>query len=65
MAASLRRSCPADGRDLKHNSGMADDAIVVFASNHGDVLGAHGGMLQEWCNAYDEAVRMPLLVKGS
>ena len=45
-------------------SGMADDTIVVFTSDHGDVLGAHGGMMQKWYNAYDEAIRVPLVVKG-
>jgi arylsulfatase A-like enzyme len=45
-------------------SGMADDTIVVFTSDHGDMLGAHGGMLQKWCNAYDETARVPLLVTG-
>jgi arylsulfatase A-like enzyme len=45
-------------------SGMADDTIVVFTSDHGDMLGAHGGMQQKWCNVYDESVRVPLLVKG-
>ena len=45
-------------------SGMADDTVVVFTSDHGDMLGAHGGMQQKWCNAYDESVRVPLIVKG-
>jgi arylsulfatase A-like enzyme len=45
-------------------SGMADNTIVVFTSDHGDMLGAHGGMQQKWCNVYDESVRVPLLVKG-
>jgi choline-sulfatase len=45
-------------------SGMADDTIVVFTSDHGDLVGAHGGMQQKWYNAYDEAIRVPLLVKG-
>jgi arylsulfatase A-like enzyme len=45
-------------------SGMADNTIVVFTSDHGDMLGAHGGMQQKWCNAFDESVRVPLLVKG-
>ncbi|MHB1790337.1 MAG: sulfatase-like hydrolase/transferase [Acidimicrobiales bacterium] len=46
------------------SSGMADDTIVVFTSDHGDLVGAHGGMQQKWYNAYDEAIRVPLLVKG-
>ncbi len=44
--------------------GLADDTIVLFTSDHGDLLGAHGGMLQKWHNAYDEALRVPLLVSG-
>jgi arylsulfatase A-like enzyme len=50
--------------DALDASGMADDTIVVFTSDHGDMLGAHGGMQQKWCNAYDESVRVPLVVKG-
>ena len=45
-------------------SGMADDTIVAFTSDHGDLLGAHGGLIQKWCNAFDEATRVPLLVAG-
>jgi arylsulfatase A-like enzyme len=44
--------------------GFADDTVVVFTSDHGDMLGAHGGMLQKWHNAYDEALRVPMLVSG-
>ena len=50
--------------DALDASGMADDTIVVFTSDHGDMLGAHGGMQQKWCNAYDESVRVPMIVKG-
>jgi arylsulfatase A-like enzyme len=50
--------------DALDASGMADDTIVVFTSDHGDLLGAHGGMPQKWANAYDEAIRVPLIVKG-
>ena len=45
-------------------SGMAEDTIVVFTSDHGDLLGAHGGLIQKWCNAFDEATRVPLLIAG-
>jgi arylsulfatase A-like enzyme len=50
--------------DALDASGMADDTIVVFTSDHGDMLGAHGGMQQKWCNAYDESVRVPMIVTG-
>ncbi len=50
--------------DALEASGMADETIVIFTSDHGDLLGAHGGLQQKWCNAYDEATRVPLIVKG-
>jgi arylsulfatase A-like enzyme len=37
--------------DSLEASGMAEDTIVVFTSDHGDLLGAHGGLQQKWCNA--------------
>ena len=46
------------------DSGMAEDTVVVFTSDHGDLVGAHGGLMQKWYNAYDEAIRVPLLVRG-
>ena len=39
-----------------------DDTIVVFTSDHGDILGAHGGLHQKWYMAYEEALRVPLVV---
>lgn len=50
--------------DALEASGMADDTVVVFTSDHGDLLGAHGGLMQKWHNAYDEAIRVPMLVSG-
>ncbi len=50
--------------DELHARGLADDTIVVFTSDHGDLLGAHGGLMQKWHNAFDEAIRVPLLVSG-
>lgn len=38
------------------------NTIVVFTSDHGDILGAHGGLHQKWYMAYEEAVRVPLVV---
>ena len=46
------------------NAGFADDTIVVFTSDHGDLLGAHGGLQQQWHNAYDEAIHVPLIIAG-
>ena len=50
--------------DALEASGLADDTIIVFTSDHGDLVGAHGGLVQKWHNAFDEAVRVPLMVSG-
>ncbi|WP_417360194.1 sulfatase-like hydrolase/transferase [Gallaecimonas pentaromativorans] len=36
-----------------------EDTIVVFTSDHGEMLGAHGGLHQKWYNAYEETVHVP------
>ena len=42
-------------------SGHSDDTIVVFTSDHGDMLGDHG--LLEKRAFYDASARVPLLIK--
>ena len=41
-----------------------DNTIVIFTSDHGDMLGAHGGMHQKWHNAYEETIHVPFIVSG-
>ncbi len=41
-----------------------DNTIVVFTSDHGDLMGAHGGLQQKWHNAFDEAIRVLLWISG-
>lgn len=41
---------------------FALNTIVVFTSDHGDLLGAHGGLHQKWYIVYEEAVRVPFVV---
>jgi choline-sulfatase len=43
-------------------SRFRDDTIVIFTSDHGDLLGSHGGMHQKWYTAYEEAIRVPLII---
>jgi len=45
-------------------SGLTDNTIVVFMADHGDMLAAHGGMIQKWYNAYEESVRVPLVISS-
>ena len=42
-------------------SGLADDTVVVFTSEHGEMAGDHG--MLEKRSLYEEASRVPLLVK--
>ena len=42
--------------------GGSDNAVLVRTSDHGDLLGAHGGLHQKWFNLYDEATRVPFVV---
>ena len=39
-----------------------DDTVLVRTADHGDLLGAHGGLHQKWFNLYDEATRVPFVV---
>ncbi len=43
------------------NSRFYDDTIVIFLSDHGDLLGAHGGLHQKWYCAYEEVIHVPLI----
>jgi arylsulfatase A-like enzyme len=38
------------------------DAVLVRTSDHGELLGAHGGLHQKWSTLYDEALRVPFQV---
>jgi choline-sulfatase len=46
------------------NSRYRDDTIVIFTSDHGDLLGSHHDMHQKWYTAYDEALRVPLIISN-
>ena len=38
------------------------EAILVRTADHGELLGAHGGLQQKWFTLYDEATRVPLAI---
>jgi arylsulfatase A-like enzyme len=42
--------------------GIADDTIVLFASDHGDLAGSHG--MNGKCVSYEESAGIPLLMRG-
>jgi arylsulfatase A-like enzyme len=43
-------------------AGRADETIVVFLSDHGDMAGGHGMIWKSSANFYEELVRVPLIL---
>lgn len=48
--------------DALERRGMLDNTYVIFASDHGDMLGDHG--LYKKLVAYEPSIRVPLMVSG-
>ena len=44
-----------DLRETLKNEGIAENTIVVFTSDHGDMLGSHGGYKKQ--RPHDESIR--------
>jgi putative intracellular protease/amidase len=42
--------------------GGSQEAVIVRTSDHGELLGSHGGLHQKWFTLYDEATRVPLSI---
>lgn len=43
--------------------GLYDDTLIVFASDHGESVGIHGGVFDKGGLAFEELYRIPLIVK--
>jgi arylsulfatase A-like enzyme len=48
--------------DAIDDAGIFDDTILVFTSEHGDLLGTHGMM--EMRTFYEEAAKVPMLIRA-
>ncbi|MFO7975237.1 MAG: sulfatase [Candidatus Hydrogenedentota bacterium] len=53
--------CLADLDGTLKESGISDDTIFVFASDHGDMLGCQGRWKKQW--PYEESIRVPFLLR--
>ena len=47
--------------DALEVSGQRENTIIIFTSDHGEMLGDHG-LLQKGCRFYEGAVRIPLIL---
>lgn len=43
--------------------GLYDNSIIVFTSDHGEMMGSHGIHPKDKQHAYDEAVKVPFLIR--
>lgn len=48
--------------DVLKQRGMFDNTIVIFTSDHGELLGDHGMWRKRWF--YEQAMRVPLIAAG-
>lgn len=53
--------CVGDLMDTLRETGLADNTLVIFTSDHGDLLGAHGAFNKQ--QPYDESIRIPLVFR--
>lgn len=53
--------CVGDLLQTLSETGLAQNTLVVFTSDHGDLLGSHGGFNKQ--QPYEESIRVPLLLR--
>lgn len=51
--------CVGDLLQTLRQTGLEENTLVIFTSDHGDLLGAHGGFNKQ--QPYDESIRVPLI----
>lgn len=44
--------------------GLSENTVVLYSADHGDVLGAHGGLFDKGWLMVEETMRIPLAVRG-
>ena len=44
------------------SDGGDQPAVIALTADHGELLGAHGGLHQKWFSLYDEATRVPCVI---
>jgi len=49
--------------DKLKSLGILDTTLIIFTSDHGDLLGSHGNMHQKWYNMYEETTHVPFIIR--
>lgn len=49
--------------DHLERTGVLDDTIIVFSSDHGETLGSHGGMIDKGYSHFEEIQRVGLIIR--
>lgn len=49
--------------DALEESGLLEETIVVFAADHGETLGSHGGLGDKGFHHFEEVVHVPLVAR--
>ena len=49
--------------DLLKNTGHWDNTLILFTSDHGDMLAGHGMIFKLGMNGYDELFKVPAIIK--
>lgn len=52
----------AEIRKTLRETGLEENTIVLFSSDHGDLIGSHGAYKKQ--QAYEESIRVPMLISG-
>ena len=47
---------------LTANNTTYRETIIIYLSDHGELLGSHGGLHQKWHVSYDEVLRVPFVI---
>ena len=58
----LEVDAPLDRVRKAVTQGGSEEAVLIRTADHGELLGAHGGLHQKWFTLYDEATRVPFQV---
>ncbi|OGV36304.1 MAG: hypothetical protein A2020_07845 [Lentisphaerae bacterium GWF2_45_14] len=55
------------GRMLEYldKSGLAENTVVIFTTDHGDNLGGHGGLIDKGFVHFEDTHRIPLIVRDA